>query len=113
MADEIAKKQSRKKKRPSSQLEDRLKELETKVGGVDAPPSFNPIEHKDKASYTLAITVTWGFFILLLVTVVWVPLYNGFLGKEVISLKDVLPIVGGLISSPFAFVLGHYFKSDH
>ena len=60
-----------------------------------------------------------GYFVLLGVSLVGVPIYNIFvfryLGENsqmVMQLRDVLLAVSGISSGPIGFVVGYYFKGS-
>jgi hypothetical protein len=100
----------------SSQLENRLRELVEKMG-KKSTPEYNPQQHNDVTRSTIALCFVKGFFIIIGGVIVLVPLYNLIMIKsgynnEVLSLRDILPLLSGIISGPLGFVIGHYFKSE-
>jgi hypothetical protein len=81
---------------------------------VEKEPPFNPIEHKDKTRSRIASIFTWGFFILVSITLIGIPILTTFTGcnQPDFTIKDTMLVISGVVGGPFGFVLGHYFKSD-
>lgn len=106
----------RSRKKPAkypSELERVYEALQTKIEKPN--PAFNPQQHKDETRATIALFFVKGFFFMIAICLVCIPLYNLWafsIGLEVLPLKDILPAISGLISGPLGFVIGHYFKSD-
>lgn len=80
------------------------------------PARFNPKEHKDKTRSSIAYAFTIAYFLLIGTALVGVPIYNRWVIHEdpqlVLNVKDVLLVISGVISGPFGFVLGYYFKGS-
>lgn len=80
------------------------------------PARFNPKEHKDKIRSRIAYTFTVAYFFLIAVTLIGVPVYNYWVvhvePELILNVKDVLLVISGVISGPFGFVLGYYFKGS-
>ena len=100
-----------------SDLDTQLKALDTKIQ-IAAEKPFDPKEHKDKTRSKIAFAFTIGYFILLGVSLVGVPIYNlvvfAYQGSSdmTIQLRDVLLAVSGISSGPIGFVVGYYFKGS-
>lgn len=80
-------------------------------------PKFDPKQHKDKTRSAIALIFTWGYFGIILIGLVGVPVYNFLIiyflpqGQlPTLDLKDVILTIGGILGSTFGFVLGYYFK---
>lgn len=90
-----------------------LKKLEASIQGTDKPPKFNPQQYKDETRANIALTFTWGFFVLVAVILIGVPIYNlNVEGEKILDVKDLLNAVSGVIGVPFGFVVGYYFKGS-
>lgn len=78
-------------------------------------PSFNPKEHKDKTRSTIALIFTYGYFGVIILGLVGVPIYNSIIAcysydMQPLDLKDTILVIGSILGSTFGFVLGYYFK---
>lgn len=106
-------KRTRKKPKEVTEPERILAALQAKVDKPSA--TFNPQQHKDETRASIALYFVKGFFLMIGITLVGIPLYNLAAkpaGVDAVPLKDILPAISGLISGPLGFVIGHYFKSD-
>lgn len=84
--------------------------LAKKVRDHDSPP-FDRVKHKDQTRSKIAVGFTIGFFSLLVVTLLGIPIYNVFVEAEkVLSLKDTLVTIASIVGTPYGFVVGYYFK---
>lgn len=95
-----------------AQLQEELGNLRTDFESSKEKP-FDPLEHKDKTRSTIALYVVKAYFILIGIVLVGVPIYNiAITGSTIdsLSVKDILSMLSGIISGPFGFVVGYYFK---
>jgi hypothetical protein len=110
---DLNKKGKKKSSKNPTELERVFESLSSKV--KLAQPAFNAQQHKDETRATIALYFVKGFFVMIGICLVGIPLYNlgaNRAGIELLPLKDILPAISGLISGPLGFVVGHYFKSD-
>ena len=81
-------------------------------------PPFNPKEHKDKTRSKIALHFTRYFFGLIAIALVGIPIYNLWVQncedciKNYLDIKETLLALSGIISAPFGFVVGYYFKGS-
>lgn len=91
-------------------------ELNAVKDEVDKRNNFNPSEYRDKTRSKIAFVVVRFYFLILTVVLIGVPVYNFLLPEEKINLlldiKDILGLLSGIISAPFGFIVGYYFKSS-
>lgn len=74
---------------------------------------FNPQRHKDETRAMIAKTFTCGFFIIVAIILVGIPIYNLYApSQNVMDVKDMLIAVSSVIGGPFGFVVGYYFKGS-
>lgn len=73
---------------------------------------FDPTKHKDETRSKIALIFTYGYFGLILITLVGIPIYNAYFSSNVIEIKDTLLVVSSIVGGPFGFVVGYYFKGS-
>lgn len=73
---------------------------------------FDPKEHKDKTRSTIALFVVKGYFYLIGIVLVGIPIYNLYVISPdlILSIKDMISVISGSMSGIFGFVVGYYFK---
>lgn len=92
------------------EIEEKLVLLESRVKAV---PSFDPKKHKDETRAKIALFVVRFYFWLIGVLLVLAPVYNYFAPATLtLDVKDLLAVLSGVISGPFGFVVGYYFKGS-
>lgn len=77
--------------------------------------AYDPQKNVYETRSTIALCFVKGFLYIIGFTLFFIPLYNilaAYNGIELVSLKDLLTGISGIISGPLGFVIGHYFKSD-
>jgi len=91
------------------ELEKQLKEVEQEI--LSSRRNFDPKKHKDETRAKIALFVVRAFFILIGIVLIGVPLYNLFVNDtRMLSVVDLISMLSGVISAPFGFVVGYYFK---
>lgn len=92
-------------------------EIEKSLKLIESVPRVPTALIRDTTRSRIAVAFTHGFFVILTLIICGVPVYNLAalsLGQPslVLELKDTLIVISGIISGPFGFVLGYYFKSS-
>lgn len=86
-------------------LEERMASLEKK-----SPIRTRKPPHPAETRATIASYFLVGYFALIFVVAVGVPLSNYFLFSN-FDLNQLLLTVSGIVGTPLGFILGYYFKS--
>lgn len=104
---------NKKKHKGDSDLKLIFENLQTKVDAKQAP--FDPQEHKDTIRGNIAMIFTCCFFGLIGLILILYPIYNYLWAGSVdsaLNIKDTLLLVSSVVSGPFGFVIGYYFKGS-
>jgi hypothetical protein len=74
---------------------------------------YHPQQHKDETRSEIALFVVHSFFYLIGIVLIGVPIYNQFAYPDIrLSVVDIVTVLAGVISGPFGFVVGYYFKGS-
>lgn len=80
---------------------------------LEQAEDYNPKRHKDRTRSEIALFVVKAFFYLIASALILIPIYNQVAKPELsLSLVDVITVLSGVISGPFGFVVGYYFKGS-
>lgn len=99
---------------PDIDLEGNFRKLVTEfedAGGI------TPQLVQERVRTELARVFVYGFFGLLAITIIFVPLYNIFAVQVsdsealIIKLPEILTLIGSVVGTSLGFVTGFYFKS--
>lgn len=93
-----------------SALEDLTERVSQKVESHQGA-DFNPKKHRDETRSWIAKAFVIGFGSIILLTYAYVFIHNWYFDTY-LDLKDSLIGVSTLVSSPFGFVIGYYFKGS-
>lgn len=75
-------------------------------------PAFNAAEKRETTRSTIALIYVWGFLGIIAVALIGagVLLFLGHLKFN--NVKDILVTLSGILSGPFGFIIGYYFKAE-
>lgn len=119
--DEISSKLQRIKRKPSEVTSKEWAAIKTTVDSLAKrrKTPFNPKSHKERTKSTLAKWFLGGYFTMLIVILVYVPIYNVITIKllmgsidDLMNAKDAFIMVSSQLGPLLGFVLGYYFKSQ-
>jgi hypothetical protein len=96
---------------------DDIRQVLDRVVSDNQTSNFDPVRNRDETRSEIALIVVKCFFLLIGIVLVGVPVYNvavvyqaGGGVEMILSVKDLVLVVSGVISGPFGFVVGYYFK---
>jgi hypothetical protein len=99
---------------PDLDLEGNFNKLVTEF---EEAGGYNPQIVQERVRTELARVFVYGFFGLLVVTIIFVPLYNIFAVRFteseslIINLPETLTLIGSVVGTSLGFVTGFYFKT--
>jgi hypothetical protein len=74
--------------------------------------SFDSTKERETTRSTIALIYVWGFLLIIGLALIGsgILLYFGFLKFN--DVKDVVVTLSGVLSGPFGFIIGYYFKAE-
>ncbi|MBY0538382.1 hypothetical protein K2P47_03205 [Patescibacteria group bacterium] len=74
---------------------------------------YNPNEHKDRTRADIALHVVKWYFYLIGGVLFLGPIFNHVAKPEAfLDIANIITVLAGMISAPFGFVVGYYFKDS-
>lgn len=96
----------------SEEVKNQIDALEGDINKL-ATKGFAPVEYNDKVRSQIALFVVKWYFYLIGIALILGPIYNQVAQPDVrIGIENMITVLSGIISGPFGFVVGYYFKGS-